>query len=514
MRRIDLPYTYTIPFLESPRRRAALLAVILSLYLGFALATARTSRPDGDEAGYANPSYNLAFHGFMGTTIYGEQGALRVGSMPRHTYWMPPLYFLANVPFFKLFGFGLAQVRSTAMLWGLTAMAAWYVLIRTGGNSPALAILAAGFIGLGYFFQLSAALGRMDMMCLALGTCGIAAYCLLRRVCLPGAVLAGNALVAASCLTHATGMMYFFGLGFLMLDCDWKRLRAPHVALAALPYLLGAAAWGAYIRADVAGFLEQTRGSLNQARGANGVPPGFSPVGSLRQEIIRRYVNSFGLGPGMPLANRSKSIVLLAYCAGLAGSLCIGRIRRDPLVRVLLILAAIDFAVLAFIAPSKNYYYLPHTTAVFSACLAITVLRAPKPGGWGQSLAVLALAALAGLQLAGLASRDHQRLLQKSYLPAIEAIRQYSKPGDLIFGPVALWLSLQPDRELLDDWKLGYASGRRGSVIVLDPMKREVMEDARLEKSPAYSWAKRLIEDSRKAYDDGYYAVYVPPPSR
>jgi 4-amino-4-deoxy-L-arabinose transferase-like glycosyltransferase len=509
----DIPPLHTVPLFKSRRSLLALVILVGALYFGLAIATIETSRPGTDEAAFANPSYNLIHYGFMGTTIYEDLGdAMPAESLKRHTYWNPPLLFLVNAAFFKVFGFGLFQIRITAVLWGGVALCAWYFIIRSGCNSPTLSVLVAGFVSLGYFFQIGAATGRMDMMCLALGTSGLASYCVLRNSNLKAAVFVSNVLVVASGLTHAVGIAYFCGLAVLTLGQDWKRLRGAHLALAVLPYLVGAAGWGAYISEDPAAFREQMAANVAVTRLASGIPAGFSPLVSLKQEAVRRYLTPFGFEPGAPPLSRTKSIVLLMYIAGMAGLLWVKRLRQDPLVRILLILAGIDFLVLTFVATQKNYYYLPHTTAVFSGCLALFLLRAPAPGSRGQSLAVIALAGLVALQAAGLVARDRQNTFKNSFLPTIQTIRAHSAQGDLIFGPAECWPDLLPDREVVHDWKLGYSSGRKGKLIVLDGATLALMEDARIQKAPVSAHIERLLAHAHKIYTDNYYSIYEPAP--
>jgi hypothetical protein len=504
------PLEACIPFLEQPWRLGLVLALILACYLGFAFATLRANRVDADESAFANPAYNLIHHGFMGTTIYGEHGLMPTASLMRHTYWTPPLFMLSNAVVFRVFGMGVSQVRATSIFWGLIALFAWYVFLRTGSNSPAMSLLVTGFISLGYFFQLAAANGRMDMMCLALGTAGLAVYRALREWNLPLAMLASNGLVAASGLTHAVGLMYFGGLLFLTLRLDRKNLRIRHLALAAIPYLVGAAGWGAYISQDPEGFREQMRGNVEVTSAAAGLQPGFVPLQMLKLEVARRYRGPFGLGPGVPLANRAKAVVLIAYLSGIVGILLIGKLRRDPFLIDLVILAAIDFSVLAFIATSKNSYYLPHTTAVFSAILALVLLRAPVPGSRWQIFGIATLAALTMVQLAGLAMRNRVDEFHTSYQPAIRAIRANSQPGSLIYGPAELWLGLAPDRELIHDWTLGYQTGRKAALVVTSPLLREVMAQAAQERSEKFDRAAGILAGSQKIYEDSYYVIYRP----
>ncbi len=91
------------------------------------------------------------------------------------------------------------------------------------------------------------------------------------------------------------------------------------------------------------------------------------------------YIAAFGLGPGVPLLNRAKGIVLITYCGGLLAIALVRRLRRDRYLFALLMLTLIYFVVLAFVSPSRYYYYLPHTTMSMAACLALPLLQ------WGEN---------------------------------------------------------------------------------------------------------------------------------
>lgn len=501
---------YRLPLLESKARFVTLAFVLFGFYLALAVATVRTRTPIGDEASFANASYNLLYNGFMGTTLFGENsiGPIPAESLRRHTYWTPPLYFLTNTALFKIFGFGIFQIRVGSIFWGLVALLAWWFLIRSGGNSAALSLAVVGFIAFEYFFQLSASFGRMEMMCLALGTAGLASYYALRATHLDLAVFVSNSLVAASGLTHAVGIMYFCGLVYLVISLDWKRFRWRQLAIAAVPYLVGAVGWGAYIMQDPAGFRDQWRGQLLQTTLSAGMPTGFAPLMRLKMELIHRYLEPFGLAPGVPLLNRTKALLLFAYLVGLLGILSIRRLRNDRLLRTLVVLAGIDFAVLTFVATSKQYYYLPHITAVLAACLGLFLLRLPAPGSRGQLLAVISLVGLAAVQAGGLIIRARENPFGNSYLPAIQAIRTHSEPGSVIFAPAHFWFYLQPERTVIMDWTLGYTSGVRGRLVVQDPLFREIWKEAEVGSPRQYKHIQEVIGHSQKVFDNGIYVIY------
>jgi len=58
------------------------------------------------------------------------------------------------------------------------------------------------------------------------------------------------------------------------------------------------------------------------------------------------YIAAFGLGPGVPLLNRAKGIVLITYCGGLLAIALVRKPRRDRYLFALLMLTLIYFVVL------------------------------------------------------------------------------------------------------------------------------------------------------------------------
>jgi hypothetical protein len=250
------------------------------------------------------------------------------------------------------------------------------------------------------------------------------------------------------------------------------------------------------------------RGQLISTTATFGMPSTFAPLMALKSELIHRYMEPFGLASGVPLLNRVKAVILLAYFIGLVGILTVRRLRNDPLLRTLVVLAGIDFAVLTFVATSKNSYYLPHITTVLAACFGLFVLRLPAAGSRWQFLAVAMLAGLAAIESAGPVIRARENAFGRLFLPAIESIRTHSEPGSLIFGSAHLWFYLQPDRTLVHDWTLGYSSGRCGKLVVVDPLFKDIWRKSEVDNPAQYKHIRDIIDHSRKIFDNELYAIY------
>ena len=172
------------------------LAAPLVIFLALALGSTLTKRPWVDEAWFASPAYDLASHGRMGTHVLEPRGshlsvlnpAASLERIDQHTYWVMPLHLLVLACSFKIAGFSLTVMRLPAVLWGLAALLAWYVIVRRLGGSRALGGLAVLLIGVDYAFVNSASDGRMDMMCASLGYLALAAYLQFRETRLMTAV--------------------------------------------------------------------------------------------------------------------------------------------------------------------------------------------------------------------------------------------------------------------------------------------------------------------------------------
>ena len=120
-----------------------------------------------------------------------------------------------------------------------------------------------------YHFLLQASDGRMDVMTVALGWSGVAAYLLLRERSFPLAVAVSQSLAAMAFFTHPNGAMLALILAVTTLYFDRRRVRFGTVALAAVPYLAIGAGMGAVHRAESGGFS----GAVSWATPAAAGPP-------------------------------------------------------------------------------------------------------------------------------------------------------------------------------------------------------------------------------------------------
>ena len=482
------------------------IAAVLT-FAGLAVANALAKAPWWNEGWFASPALNLVTTGTMGTSILAPVGDLR--GVDRHTYWVPPLYLVALAGWFKLAGFSLLRQRAFSILWGLVALGAWATVMRTCTGRRGPAILALALLSTDAMFVGMSSEGRMDVMCVALTASAFATYLLARRRHLAAALGAAHALAAAAVLTHPSGVFAVLGLVAFAWSFDRRRIDRPLAALAALPYVLGAAAWMAYALQSPHDFVIQLGANANRVQGL------AHPLDALRGEL-RRWVDTYVQGPpwsAEPVslhvhpARAWPLIVPLIYAAALVATLRIPVLRRDPTLRVLGGVLAAMLLGMTFLEGNKRYYYLIYVTPVCVMFLARAVAW-----GWERRTAPRwALAACVTVVMTANVALALRPVRADSYrngfVPAVRWLDTHARRSQVIFGSSELAFGLGFRAPLVDDYRLGLEGGPSPDVVVMG-----VRYDERLRaESPAM---RRAIEARLAGYAEawavGRYRIYLP----
>lgn len=496
--------------LTSGRSHLWCAVAVLALFCILSCATAGTVLPQPDEAVYSNPGYNLLYNHHSGTTLYELRGFMPM-SLGRRTYWQFPLYFLVTSLWFRIAGFGLWQVRLFSTLFGLLGLVSWYWIARILSCSATAGLLAMTIVSIDFFYILSASTGRMDMMCCGLGAASIATYLLLRERSRAHALFWSHVFATLCILTHPTGILYWLGLVFLILKFDRHSLSIRTLAAGVAPALLGISIFGAFVLQDTHSFLEQMRSTLVNNIGAF-ERPGLSSIPIIRQvqlEWQHRYLEPFGLGPGLGAAQRLKAIILAAYFTAVLGGLCSRRMRQQRGQVALSILTLIAVLNLALVSPSKYFYYLPHITTFLAACLGVFLYSLYRMLGRIRWIAVVAGVFIAGIQLAGILYRIRQDPYHQSYLPVVRLIRTNTTPRSIIMSTGEMWFYLQHDRFMVYDPRLGYLSGTVPNVVVWGSSERQMHEAARVTDPALFEHVQHVLDTGHLIYQDQYYQVYL-----
>ena len=495
----------------SPRLAAGVTLIVL-VYLGLGLTDVFTRAPWCDEAWFASPAYNLAYRGFMGTTVLDPVSStwksVQLRGIDRHTYWVMPLNLLFNAAGFRVFGFGIFPMRLLSLLWGLLALWAWGAIMWKLTGQELLVLGGLGLIVVDYHFLMQASDGRMDVMAVALGWSGVAAYLTLRERSFPLAVAASQSLAAMSFFTHPNGAMLVLILLCTTWYFDGKRIRIGRVVAAAIPYLLMAGGWALYIARSPADFAAQFLGNA----GGRG-PTLTTPLAALQLEIVNRYFIPFGLAAWSSLAGRLNVIPLAIFLAGVAVCVMAREIRQHPGYRLLLIWTAIVVFFLTELEGLKTPFYLIYITPLYCLLLAVAVgwcwRRRPR---WRVVLTA-SMFLFVALQAARTPISDSRNPRRSTYDPAVAYLRAHCDRNTFIMGGAGLIFGLGPDWRILDDVQLGFNSGKRAEIVVVDPHWADNIEMMETLHPPIYIFVRHLLDTGyQEVYNQGGYRILVRQP--
>jgi hypothetical protein len=481
-----------------PYYAAVLAAGMIYVLLG--VASALTKLPVCDEAWYANPAFNLSAGRSMGTTVLESAGTPLHG-LDLHTYWVMPLYIVGQAFVYELFGPGLLQARLFSLAWGLVILAAWFVILRVLFEEKYIALLAVFVMAIDSYMIAVGSTGRSDMMCAGLGIAGIACYLALRPRNLSVALVASNALVAASGLTHPNGTLYLASLLFLVWSLDRHNVRWIHVGAGAAPYLIGAAIWSAYILQNPGDFIAQFGGNARVR--ASGMTSAWAVI--TREGL--RYANAYGLGSGSTGLARVKIVVLLAYLSGIAGVSLTPRLRRQPASRLLLSMTGLTFVLMVLIEGAKQDWYLVHILPFFGALLAVWTVHCLKHRVLPVGIVALGMSGFVLVNVGLVGWLFHRADYQRRYLPVVEFLR--AKPNDRasVIGTGELGFQIGFDR-VSDDTRLGFYSGKRPDLIVVEDIYEGWFRKHQTREPDVYRHVRKMLAGARKVFDNGQYRVY------
>lgn len=483
-------------------RRKLFAAALFSLLVAAVAAYDRI--PWSDEGWFSSASYNLARHGFLGTTVI-DPTDMHLTRIDRRTYWVMPLYLLGQAFWLKLFPATFFAARSFTLLWIPVALFSFYrFLWRVTSNARASA-LAACLLALSFIFIDNAGFARPDLMCCALGLSGLAAYVEWREEHFYCALMVSNAFIAASGLTHPNGVFHLLGLAALVLYYDRRRLSVSALGAVALPYMVFGAAWACYIIQDYPAFVDQMRGNGTNGRWT----ATLNPVAILWDEIRLRYMPAFGLVTrGWALM---KLLALVVYLAAIAGALFQPGFRKQPSTRLVLLLVAVYFAALT-IFNQKLTYYLIHILPWYIALTALYVVWLWERSPALRPALALAMIGLVGVETGGILLKAHSRSqIVAQEQAAIEFARAHARPQDRIVATAALIYGFGFDPRLRDDPRLGTTSGQTPDIIIIEPLYRDLYDSWKVVRAGEMRAIAERLAAYRLAFDSGACQVYLRP---
>jgi Dolichyl-phosphate-mannose-protein mannosyltransferase len=482
---------------------------LLLVFVTIAVLCAHTNLPWSDEAWFASPALNLITNGNFGTSVLDPTASFRTNNLSgirQHTYWIVPLFPLAEAVWFRMTGFGLMQVRYLSILWGLVALWAWYRMLKILSGDERVAVLALGLMAVDFTFAYTASVGRMDMMAAALGGAGLTAFLILRERNFTRAVLVSQSLIVAAGLTHPMAAGYCCGLVALTLYSDWKRIRPLHVLVAAAPYVAGTIGWGLYIMQAPHDFILQLGGNAAE-RGL----PITDPMAIFHSQVMVRFLYMFGMAPDTRGFSHIKTLILAAYAVGVLGVVLNRELRGQPGIRSLLLVSGVTLMGMIVLDREAQHHYLIHFV------LWMISLTAVAGVWWWDRRSVPRWALAAGLvvlvmvQLSTTGRRLSQRAYSTIYLPAADYLKEHAQGKGVVMGSAEMAFELGYGDSLVDDQRLGFRSGKRPNFIVIDKNRyAEWIPQYELREPETYRYIRGMMDgEFHEVLENSAYQVYV-----
>ncbi|MEO8367768.1 MAG: glycosyltransferase family 39 protein [Candidatus Solibacter sp.] len=482
---------------------------IVLLFIVLAVVSAHVNLPGTDEAWFASPAVNLITKGHYGTSVLDPTAAFRQNNLTgitQHTYWIAPLYGVAQAVWYSIVGFGLMHQRYLSAVWGLVAMLAWFRILMITCDDRRVATLAMALTAVDFTMLLASSWGRMDMMSAALGSAAIATYLSLREKNLLRAVLVSQACVAAAGLSHPLALGYLVGMLVLTLYKDRRRIRVSHVLAAGVPYVVGAIGWGLYIMQAPHDFMLQFGGN---AAGRN--TSLTDPLSMLHVQFVERYWNMFGMAPDTRGLSHLKVLILAVYAAGALAVYFTRGIRMHPGYRTLLVTGGATILTMMYIDNESHYFYLVHFILWLIAFTAIATVwywdRYPA-AKWALAGAMLVVLAV---QFATIGRRVMLSAYTKQYLPVTNYLKPHAQARNMIFGSSELAYELGYIDNLVDDQRLGLRTGKRPDFVVIDGNRyAEWIPQYEVREPETYRYIRTMLDGQfHVVMENPAYKVYA-----
>jgi hypothetical protein len=492
----------TSPVIAKASRRAWLAASLaLVLYLTLSIGYSLTRNPWDDEGQYADPAINLSQHGHLGNNLLAPMGAMDWPQVDRYTFWQLPMYPVVLGGWFCLVPPSPVSMRLLSVLFGCLYLFCWFSLVRKITLNETLALLITSVVALDYAFVSASSDGRVETICMALGYAGIAGYFHFRERNWTLAILLAASGGAGAALSHPLGGALNLSIATLVL-MDWSKIRWRRAWVAAVPYLAGAAAYGAYISSAPQIFLAQFRGAA--AVRVSG--PGAT-IHNILDDAYQRYVNYYWTA--LSGSNRLKVVQLIFVVAGTVAVLLNRRLRSSPGVDRLLMLALTGLLGVAIIDNQKFPHYLVYSVPPLGACAAVWVYDAWQRKSFQWIAGGLMLASML-VTIGGFTLKIHQDPYRNQFMPAVNKLRELMAGGRTVDAPSQFGFVFGFGPPLVDDRYLGYFRGATLPDIAVVTHYYSMRRHFGGKWDKAEEWAAQMLETRyRMVLDNEEYKIYV-----
>ena len=447
------------------------LFLALAIYLVLSLWLARNKAPWSDEGWFANPAYNLAFHGYLGASVVEPRvyyaNTVFQGVRER-SYFTVPNHLIALAGWIRIFGLSAFSTRIYSICWGaLTLPVLFYVLGRLFPDRR-VAPLATLLVAVDFIFLWSTADARMDAPACALALSSVAAYLHFRGKDFQKAVIASQVLGACAVFTHPNAALAILALAIVAWRYDRDQLGRRswrYLILAGIPYVCFGLLWLIYILQSPSDFAAQF---LANAAGHNSERFRilFRPDLAITKEIVRHLAAYWIGGVWGGVMKGWMVVVPLLYLPAIAWFVRALR-RQASTVRMFSTYALAIIVGLTFLNGFKAYFYLIYIVPLYDAVLAAWLLNLWGRDKAAKCMAVIVTIAFVGIQLSISILHIRADEYHRDYEPTIRDLVRYRGEGKSILGTVALGYGMDFSG-FQDDSRLGMYTNFEPDVLVLD----------------------------------------------
>ncbi|MFH1676696.1 MAG: hypothetical protein ABIC40_06690, partial [bacterium] len=205
-----------------------------------------------------------------------------------------------------------------------------------------------------------------------------------------------------------------------------------------------------------------------------------------------------------------KLLILICYLAGVVGSIFVLRNKSRKDDRILLWLAILFFLSMTILAGNKMPRYLIWAIPFYISLLSVSAISWAGLSKKSGIAIMIILSGLFILQTGVNVRRIIKDKYRNIYIPAVEELKSLDKGSALIMGPAELAFSFGFDSKVIDDPSLGYFSGKRPDIIVVDPRYSNWFDRFRKIQPETYEHIEALLENEfDKTYQNVKFKIYV-----
>jgi len=205
-----------------------------------------------------------------------------------------------------------------------------------------------------------------------------------------------------------------------------------------------------------------------------------------------------------------KIIALVIYVIGVVAALATPLIRRRQGYRALFVIGLAIWIIMSLVDKDIHPFYLVHFMLPIIAILGVWMAMAWQKGLAPQWLVAALAAVLVLVQAAVFISRFRADPYDALYRSSATYLKDHMRPEDRVFGSAELAFELGWGDRVIDDFRLGYKTGKKARFVVLDQNRyQEWIPNLQMYDPAAYRQIRDMLDHQyRMVYQNAGYEIY------